>query len=218
MFIKFNHSLQLQFDALLTKLAGDFVSKEVYYLKGNEITALGRPYSIRIRLTDGAKGHETEYEKWKGFNEDDLPEIEEGTLRNEVFKYIIMQLRLYNDIKPVADEHMRGVRMSKLNDRLKFYDVEALDEPVVYFEIEGEDATVEEVLNKVSDETVIDDILQDTDLDYAGRLMTLMRYDEPLYQYLPLVSRVKPGSMFDTELNMYIGEIYYHMHEPVKAL
>ena len=218
MFIRFNHSLQMQFDSLLVKLAGDFVSKEVYYLDGNELTALGRPYSIRIRLTDGAKGHETEYEKWTGFDPDELPEIEEGTLKNEVIKYVIMQLRIFNDIKPVADEHMRDVLRSKFNDKLKFYDAVALDEPVVAFTIEGNPATVEDVMDAVADDSQIDDILQGTDLDYAGRLMSLMRYDEALEQYLPLVSRVKPGSMLDTELNMYIGEIYYHMHESAKAL
>ena len=41
MFIRLNHSLQLQFDSILTKIAGDFVSKEVYFIDGDELTAIG---------------------------------------------------------------------------------------------------------------------------------------------------------------------------------
>ena len=217
-FIRLNHSLQLQFDGMLTKLAGDFVSKEVYLIDGDELTAIGRPYSIKIRLSDGERVNEKEYEQWEGLNEDEVPEITEDTLRNEVLKYVLMQLRLFYDIKPVADEYMRSVLRSKLNDKLKFYDTVALDEPVVSFTIEGGKAYVEDVLDRVSDDSIIDDILSGTDLDYAKRLMGLLRYDEALEQFLPLVSRVRPGSMFDTELNMYIGEIYYHMHESARAL
>ena len=218
MFIRLNHSLQLQFDSILTKIAGDFVSKEVYFIDGDELTAIGRPYSIKIRLSDGGRENEREYDLWQDLNEDVIPEIADNTLRYEVLKYILMQLRLFYDIKPVADEHMRSVLRGKLNDKLKFYDTVAVDEQVVIFTIEGERACVEDVLDKVSDDSVIGDILSGTDLDYARRLMGLLRYDEALEQFLPLVSRVRPGSMLDTELNMYIGEIYYHMHEPVKAL
>lgn len=218
MFIKLNHSLQLQFDGMFSKLAGDFVSKEVYLLEGDELTALGRPYSIRINLSDGAKDNDREYELWQDLNVDELPEIAEDTLQNDVLKYVLMQLRLFYDIKPVADEHMRSVLRGKLNDKLKFFDTVAADEPVVSFTVEGERATVGSVIKRVSDDSIIDDILQDTDLDYAKRLMSLLRYDEALEQFLPLVARVRPGSMFDTELNMYIGEIYYHIHESAKAL
>jgi tetratricopeptide (TPR) repeat protein len=218
MFIKLNHSLQLQFDGLFSKLAGDFVSKEVYLLEGDDLTALGRPYSIRINLLDGAKDNDREYELWEDINEDELPEIAEDTLQNDVLKYVLMQLRLFYDIKPVADEYMRSVLRGKLNEKLKFYDTVAVDESVASFTIEGERATVGSVIKRVADDSIIDDILQDTDLDYAKRLMSLLRYDEALDQFLPLVARVKPGSMFDTELNMYIGEIYYHIHESAKAL
>ena len=217
-FIRLNHSLQLQFDGLLTKLAGDYVSKEVYLLDRDELTAIGRPYSIKICLSDGERGNDREYELWEDLNEDEIPEISEDTLKNEVLKYILMQLRIFYDIRPVADEYMRSVLRGKLNDKLKFYDTVAVDEPVVSFTIEGFKAYPEEVLDRVSDDSVIGDILLDTDLDYAKRLMGLLRYDEALEQFLPLVSRVRPGSMFDTELNMYIGEIYYHMHESARAL
>jgi tetratricopeptide (TPR) repeat protein len=218
MFIKLNHSLQLQFDGLFSKLAGDFVSKEVYLLEGDDLTALGRPYSIRINLLDGAKDNDREYELWEDINEDELPEIAEDTLQNDVLKYVLMQLRLFYDIKPVADEYMRSVLRGKLNEKLKFYDTVAVDESVASFTIEGERATIGSVIKRVADDSIIDDILQDTDLDYAKRLMSQLRYDEALDQFLPLVARVKPGSMFDTELNMYIGEIYYHIHESAKAL
>ena len=218
MFIRLNHSLQLQFDSMLTKLAGDFVSKEIYLLEGNELTALGRPYSVKLDLNDGSLEHVKEYEKWDNVDEDDIPEIPEDTLDNEVLKYILMQLRLHHDIKPVADEHMRTVRRGKLNDRLKFYDIVALEDPLVSFTHEAAPTDAETVMDMVVDESIIDDILLDTDLDYAKRLMSLLRYDEALDQFLPLVSRVRPGCMLDTELNMYIAEIYYHMHESAKAL
>ncbi len=218
MFIRLNHSLQLQFDAVMTRLAGDYVSKEIYFLEGDELTAIGRPYSIRIRLSDGSRDNDREYEQWEGLDENTIPEIAEDTLRNEVLKYVLMQLRIFYDIRPVADEYMRSVLRGKLNDKLKFYDSLASDEPVVSFTIEGNRASVEDIMIRVFDDSIISDILLDTDLDYARRLMGLLRYDEALEQFLPLVSRVKPGSMLDTELNMYIGEIYYHIHEPARAL
>ncbi len=218
MLFKLNNLLQLQYDGMLTKLFGDFVSKEVYDLTGNVLTALGRPYSIAVSLTGGSLNKEKEYEAFTGNVEDELPVIREESLDAEVLKYIIMQLRLFYDIKPVADEHMRGVVRHKLNEKLKFFDIVAVDEPVVNFTMEAMDTDAETVIQAVTDDSIIDDILSDTDLDYAGRLMSLLRYDEALEEYLPLVTRVRPGSMFDTELNMYIGEIYYHMHESAKAL
>lgn len=218
MLFKLNNLLQLQYDGMLTKLFGDFVSKEVYDLTGNVLTALGRPYSIAVSLADGSLNKEKEYEAFTGIVEDELPVISEESLDAEVLKYIIMQLRLFYDIKPVADEHMRGVVRHKLNEKLKFFDIVAVDEPVVNFTMEAMDTDAETVIQAVTNDSIIDDILSDTDLDYAGRLMSLLRYDEALEEYLPLVSRVRPGSMFDTELNMYIGEIYYHMHESAKAL
>ena len=218
MLFKLNNLLHLQYDGMLVKIFGDFVNKEVYELSGNCLTVLGRPFSVSISLLDGEAEKTDAFETRTDIDPDMLPEVKEGTLVAEVLKYILMQIRLYRDIKPVADEYMRSVLTGKLNDVLKFYDLATSDEGCAVFTLEGKPVDAETVLRMAGDVSYINEILGDVDIDYAKRLMGLLRYKEALEIFLPLLERTREGSMFNTEINFYVGEIYFHMDELDKAL
>ena len=207
--LEFNHLLQLQYDGFLKKLYSDFSGSGVYLLDTDELIAAGEPYSIRFHLIDGYNSRE-DY-----INPDDMEamriSITEDTMRNEIMKHILMMLKLMLNVQPVADPHMLKVRTGKLNDQLKFYDTKALEGGNALFSYRGEGVDVETVIEVLDDDSRIEEITGGIDIDYAKRLMGLLRYDEALSLFLDLLSRTEPGSMFNTELNMYIGEICYHM-------
>ena len=218
MFCKLNNLLQLQYNGMLNRLYKDFVSKEAYELNGDVLTALGRPYSVTLSLEDGNTGKDKEFEAWEGIDSAGTGEIREESLQAEVLKYILMQLRLFHDIKPVADDHMRSVLRGKLDEQLKFYDIATSDDGVAAFTLKGDPVDAETVIKTVEDESVIGRIMDGVDMDYARRLVGLMRYEEALEIFLPLIDRTEEGSMFNTELNFIIGEIYYHMDKSEESL
>ncbi|MCR4807333.1 MAG: hypothetical protein K5857_06620 [Lachnospiraceae bacterium] len=218
MIYKLSKTLQLQYDGMLIKLYDDFVSKEVYELSGDLLTALGRPFSIEINLKDGSVEKIRPFEEWNLPDIDSIQEVNDGSLTASVLKYILMQVRIYKDIQPVANDHMRAVRAGKLNDSLKFYDIVTSASGCAGFVHEGRPIDAESLIKKVADESIISNIMGDADIDLAKRLMGLMRYKESLDIFLPLLERTREGSMFNTELNFYIGEIYYHMDKLEESL
>ncbi len=213
MFLNLNNLLQLQYDGFINKLATDWVSESIYAIEGDFLMAVGKPYCVIISLIDGSMS------KREGFNYQLMTEpviIEEGTLRNEVLRYVLMRLRRVLNIAPVADDHMLDVLRGKINDSLKFFDIAVFKEPdniVVDLKLQGGHGTVEEVLTAVADETIIGEILGDVDMDYLKRLVGLGRFEEALEIFLSLYDRAQPGTMFDNEINMYLGELYYHLDE-----
>ena len=218
MFLTLNHSLQLQYDGFISKLAGDWTGDGIYGIDGDILLAVGQPYCVIISLVDGTVSKKT------GFNYQSMTvpvNIGEGTLRNEVLRYVLMRARRVLDIKPVADDHMLDVLRGKINDSLKFFDIVVLKEAdniVADIKLQGGHGTVEDVLNAVADETIIGEIMGDIDMDYLRRLVGLGRFEEALSIFLSLYDRAQPGTMFDTEVNMYLGELYYHLDELDKSV
>lgn len=215
-YFSLSNSLQLQYDSILTRLKGNFVSKEVYLLKEDELTALGRPYSVCISLKNGEVSEERAYEQWNGIEEimnGELPMIVEGTLMGELMRYILMRLRKVLKITPFANEHMLGVLRGKLNDKFKFYDIYLLrsDTLVSDMRSKGVIANVEKVLKTVSEPSANEEALKDMDLSYMARLMGLCRYEEAAALYEDALNRVDVSSIIGTELAMCLAETYYFL-------
>ncbi len=218
MFLKLNHSLQLQYDGFISKLAGYFESEGIYVIEDDLLMAVGRPACPVISLIHGGVSAQDEFDPDAA---DKTEEIEEGTLRNEVLRYVLMRLKRILDIKPVADDHMLETLRGKLNFSLKFYDIEIAPEKenrVTDITLQGEHITIENLLRVVADETIIQQIIGDIDMDYLMRLVGLGRFDEALGMFLTLQERVRPDSMFGTEVNMYLGELYFHLDDLEKSV
>ena len=218
MLIQLNNSLQLQYSGMMHKLAGNFTGTDFYVINGDMMLAVGEPSSVVMSLLDGSMSRQD------GFDITAAGEpvaIGEGTLRNDVLRYLLMRIRRVLDIKPVADDHMLGVLRGKLNGSLKFFDIVIVPEnenTVLDIRMQGAHATVEDVLNAVENEEIIDEIKGDVDMDYLYRLVGLGRFEEALSIFLELYDRSQPGTMFDTEVNMYLGELYYHLDDLEKSV
>ncbi|MBR5361124.1 MAG: hypothetical protein IK123_09575, partial [Lachnospiraceae bacterium] len=218
-YFSLSNSLQLQYDGILTRLKGNFVSKEVYLLKGNVLTALGRPYSVCISLKDGEVSEERAFEQWNGIDEimnSELPMIAEGTLMGELMRYLLMRLRRVLRIAPFADEYMLDVLRGKLNDKFRFYDIMLLksDTLVSDMRIRGVISEAEKVLRTISEPAESEEALKDMDLPYMARLMGLCRYEEAAALYEDALSRVDVSSIIGTELALCLAETYYFLERP----
>lgn len=214
-----SNSLQLQYDGILMKLKGNFVSKEVYLLDGDILTALGRPYSVCISLKDGSVSEERAFEQWNGIEEimnAELPLIVEGTLMGELMRYLLMRLRKVLSIVPFADEHMLSVLRGKLNDKFRYYDILLIRSETLVSDIrlEGYLCTVEDVLKVISEPSRTEEALNDMDLPYMARLMGLCRYEEAAPLYEEALGRVDASTMIGTELAMCLAETYYFLDRP----
>ena len=215
-YFSLSNSLQLQYDGLLTKLKGNFVSKEVYLLDGNALTALGRPFSVCISLKDGEISEVRAFEQWHGIESimnSDLPMIMEGTLMGELMRYLLMRLRRVLQIEPYANEHMLSVLRAKLNDKFKYYNVYLVRNETLVSDmrLNGAQGTAENVLRVVSEPSLTGEALKDMDLSYMARLMGLCRYEEAAALYEEALSRVDVSSIIGTELAICLAETYYFM-------
>ena len=72
LYFKLTHSLQLQYDALLTKLRNMYVSREMYILEGDLLTAAGRPFSVCVSLKEGNVEGAEQREEWATLDSDML--------------------------------------------------------------------------------------------------------------------------------------------------
>ena len=215
-YFSLSNLLQIQYDGLLMKLKGNFVSKEIYLLKDDMLTALGRPYSVCVSLKDAGVSEERAYEQWNGIEEiegSDLPLIYEGTLMGELMRYLLMRMRKILNVKPYADEHMLAVLRGKLNDKLKYYDVslERSDTLVSDIRFMGVPCAAETVLKIISEPSILEENLKDIDLVYARRLMGLCRYEEAALIYEDAIGRTRTDSIIGTELAMCLAETYYFL-------
>ncbi|MCR5507396.1 MAG: hypothetical protein K6F34_01785 [Lachnospiraceae bacterium] len=214
MFLKLNNALRLQYEALFRKLDENWKGDEIFIIEDDLMMAVGKPECLVLSLADGGFSKQEPFEPEDIANMEEPKEIEEGTLQNEVLKYVLMRLRKVLDIKPLAPEHMLEVLRTKLNDQLKFFDITdpgEKDGTVVDMRLRGGHGTIEDIIFVLEDESVIVEVLGDVDMDYLRRLVGLGRFGEALEIFRGLYERSKPGSMFNTEVNMYLGELYYHL-------
>ena len=223
-YFKLTNSLQLQYDALLTKLHGMYVSREMYILEENMFTAVGRPFSVGVSLTDGNVVGAEQREEWNSISPDMLPVISEDTPCGELMRYIIMRLRAALNVQPCANAYMLSTLRGKINEQLKNFNIRITDSdetmPVVSLQMDGNDMNVEFVIVRLMMGSVPeeDDSDEKFDMHYAKRVMGLMRYEEALELFLNELNNHDPSTMLYTEICMYIGEIYYHLNERENAL
>lgn len=223
-YFKLTHSLQLQYDALLTKLHGMYVSREMYLLEENMFTAVGRPFSVSVSLADGNVAGAEQREEWNSISPDMLPVISEDTPCGELMRYIIMRLRAALNVQPCANAYMLSTLRGKINEQLKNFNIRITDSdetmPVVSLQMDGIDMNVEFVIVRLMMGSVPEEDGSDEkfDMHYAKRVMGLMRYEEALGLFLNELNNHDPSTMLYTELCMYIGEIYYHLNERENAL
>lgn len=223
-YFKLTNSLQLQYDALLTKLRGMYVSREMYILEENMFTAVGRPFSVSASLTEGIVSGAEQREEWNSIGSDMLPVISENTPCGELMRYIIMRLRAALNVQPYANAYMLSTLRNKLNEQLKNFNIRITDGdetlPVVCLQMDGIDMNVEFVIVRLMMGTVPEEDSSEEafDMHYAKRVMGLMRYEEALGLFLNELNNHDPSTMLYTELCMYIGEIYYHLNERENAL
>ncbi|MCR5420108.1 MAG: hypothetical protein K6E98_03785 [Lachnospiraceae bacterium] len=222
-YFRLSSSLQLQYDGALRKLKGTFVSKEVYLLSNDELTALGRPYSLVISLKDASLSETKSYERWEGIEEilnEDIPAIKEGTLMGEFMRFLLMRLRRVLKLEPYADEYMLSVLEGKLNERVKYYDIyiDKDSSEMTSIRYKGNDTDIETVLKIISEPSDAEEALKDIDLMYASRLMGLNRYEEALKLFKEALSSVSGDSMMATEFNLKLGEIYFFLEDKEAAI
>ena len=223
-YFKLTNSLQLQYDALLTKLHGMYVSREMYILEENMFTAVGRPFSVGVSLTDGNVAGAEQREEWNSISPEMLPVIAEDTPCGELMRYIIMRLRVALNVKPCANAYMLSTLRGKINEQLKNFNIRITDGdeplPVIGLQMDGIDMNVEFVIVRLMMGAVpeADGSNETFDMHYAKRVMGLMRYEEALGLFLNELNNHDPSTMLYTELCMYIGEIYYHLNERENAL
>lgn len=223
-YFRLTNSLQLQFDALLTRLHGMYVSRGMYILEENTFTAVGRPFSVMISLTDGNSGGAKQREEWNSIDPEVLPVISEDTPCGELMRYMLMRLRAVLNIQPSANAYMLSTLRKKINEQLIKHNIRITDEetslPVVRIQMDGIEMNAEYVIVRLMmgaapKEDGADEAF---DMHYAKRLMGLMRYDEALELFLNELKNHDPSSMLYTKLCLYIGEIYYHLNDRENAL
>lgn len=224
LYFKLTNSLQLQYDALFTRLRNMYVSREMYILEGDMLTCVGRPFSVCVSLRDGTYGGAEQREEWASLDSNMLPVISEDTPAGELIRYILMRLRAALKVQPCANEYMLSTLKDKLNELLKNNNIRITDTnegfPVVSLQMDGMDMNVEYVLVRLMTGAAASREENDNDFDmhYARRLMGLMRYEEALGLFLGELGKHAPSSMMYTELCMYLGEIYYHLNDREKSL
>ena len=224
LYFKLTNSLQLQYDALLTKIRNMYVSREMYILEGDLLTAAGRPFSMCVSLRDGTVEGAEQREEWASLDGVNLPVISEDTPAGELVRYVLMRLRAALKVQPCANAYMLSSLRDRLNEQLKNHNVRITDTdeglPVISLQMDGMDMNFEYVIVRLmTDITTENDAeADDFDLHYAKRLMGLMRYEEALDQFISELNNHAPSSMLYTELCMYIGEIYYHLNDREKSL
>ncbi len=219
MFFTLNNSLQLQYKSLLDKIDKEFIISGLYVLEDDYLMVVGRNYSIILSLEDGSVARQDDFDHSVIPQTPDM--IVEGTLRNEMLKYVLMCIRKKLDIRPVADEYMMEVLRSKLNGSLKFFDTEIMSDSrdrVVDIYYKGNAACLENIMEIIADESCIEGIIGGFDEDLLHRLVGLGRFKDALTIYKELSLRTDDDSMFGTEVNMKIGELYYHIDRLDKSV
>ena len=224
LYFKLTHSLQLQYDALLTKLRNMYVSREMYILEGDLLTAAGRPFSVCVSLKEGNVEGAEQREEWATLDSDMLPVISEDSPAGQLMRYVLMRLRAALKVQPCANAYMLSSLRDRLNEQLKNHNVRITDTdegfPVISLQMDGMDMNFEYVLVRLMIDRTAENNQEtnDFDLHYVKRLMGLMRYEEALDLFIKELANHDPASMMYTELSMYIGEIYYHLNDREKSL
>lgn len=224
LFFKLSNMLQLQYDNLFKKLQDTYVSKEIYFINSNYLVTFCSPHSICLSLSDGSISEFEQEEIFSDIRDDMLVVVQGDSPAGELMRYIIMRIRAVLKIEPYADPYMLGKLRVKLNEELKNFNIMITDNeelsPLIRLSLNGEEQDVECVVARLmswNGQTETENETGDFDMQYAKRLMGLMRYEDALGMFLGELSNHAPVSMIYTELCMYIGEIYYHLDDRDKS-
>ncbi len=225
---RLNHILQLQYDGAFAQIKKGFVSKDVYVLADNCLIALGRPNSVQVCISNWEVSVLETYEEWGIEDVEAITEIKENSLVNELLRYVLMSVKFYLKIEPYATEYMLSTLKTKLNEKLKHFNIRIEDNAnTLVLTHESKIVTLEVVIeylynnvNKDNFSKVFtssayiankgDRLKTEGDLAYAKRLAALNRYEDALPIFLDELKKAEKDSMYYTELAMYIGEAFYH--------
>ncbi len=215
-----NKPLNQFFENALTYIDEEFRSCAKYLLEGDELTALGYEYSIRMSFADRGLVTVEGYEEWEQYIPTELPLYGEDSMESEFFKYVYTLFRMWQEIPPYADEHMHRVLLRKLNQRLNYYNIRVLI-PREIFEIYfvSERVTLEKAIVTIMQRDMNYHIAEVIHSDYeAGeRMRCLGRHHDALPCYLNVLEREPPGSNLYTMTAYGLGEVYHFENQLAKS-
>lgn len=217
---RLNHVLHLQYEKTMSHVEKEFLSSGVYVLYNGELIALGEPFSIRISIAEKGVGRAQRFSDWRILGREALPEYEEHSIQAELLKYLLMVFRRSRKIEPYADEHMESVLLRKLNQKLRYYNLQAEPESedtlfrILYFAQEVSLEAAADILDTNDYAQGQRDRIR-SDFEEAERLRGLGQHESTVPLYLRVLSSEAPDSLVYTLSCFGLGEAYYFADEPM---
>ncbi len=217
---RLNHALHLQYEKTMTCVKREFVASGVYVLYNGDLIVLGEPFSLWISYTAKGIGQAQRFSDWRIFDRETLPEYEEHAVQSELLKYLLMVFRRSQKIEPYADAHMESVLLRKLNQKLRYYNLQAEPEEqntlfrILYFAEEISLEAAADILD-TNDYAKGQRERIRSDFEEAERLRGLGQHGSAVPFYLRVLSSEAPDSLVYTLSCFGLGEAYYFADEPV---
>ena len=215
---RLNHALHLQYEKTMSYEEKDFASSGVYVLYNEDLIVLGEPFSMRISFAEKGVSQAQRFADWRIFDREALPKYEEHSIQSELLKYLLMVFRRFRKIEPYADVHMESVLLNKLNQKLRYHNLQAEPEEVnflfrmLYFLQEISLEAAADILDTNHYAQGQRDRIR-SDFEEAQRLRGLGQHESAVPLYLRILSSEKPESIVYTQACFGLGEAYYFADE-----
>lgn len=119
------HTLHLQYKEFFSGINADFEST-LYAVKGNDLLALSSPVTSLFSFDRSVMERLDMPIDYSKVDVSEMMMIEEGSDEGEVMKYLLLILRRWRRIEPYANDYMTESLRGKLNQKLKYYDLEMI--------------------------------------------------------------------------------------------
>ncbi len=211
-------ALSLQYEKSIASFYDNFAMDGTCVIIGNELFVLGNPQTVQFRFKRRKVDYMHPASEWVFDANHKIGLFEEGSIKEQVLQWILMQIRIWQQVEPFANEYMAGALLTKLNKALKPYGITAEgyydageEQSYVAFLFCGQAFTLEEILNilDATDYAKMTMLRRKADLMEGEHLAALGRHEDAIPYFRKVTDFEEDDSIMYTLANFDLGDALY---------